>query len=383
MTTTRQTRGPRVAFLVLGLLAGLAGGPGGYASGATVFEPEVIYATSAPAVVFVAGVSGNMQMSGAGSIIHRDGLVLTNAHVVINKDTGQPYERLWVYFKPAHLTGDHPKDLSRRVKAQVMAADRDLDLAVLKLDETPQPLSIMLFGDSDRVHIGERVAAIGHPEQGGLWSLTTGVISASFDDYSNIVGKHMFQTEASFNRGNSGGPLVNADGQQVGINTSVARLAKDGFPITSVNFSVKSGVARTWLAQQGVQVAVAAPVVLRPMPSTGGLALPEIPHYELPPVVTRPMPSTGMLVSPSTPPAPQPEDRRPAEPTVVPALPPVVQAPQVAKPVPQPPAPKPKVEPLPPPRPFNMEQLLTGLDLVEQDLEQQMKQMEHDIRTRH
>lgn len=351
MITKRRTRWPSVALLLLGLFAGREWANGVNESGATEFDPQVIYANSAPAVVFVMGVAGDKQMAGTGSIIHREGLVLTNAHVVINKETGEPYERFWVFLKPERLTGNNQKDLTRRVKAQLVAADRDLDLAVLKLEQLPQAMSIMLFGDSDRVHIGERVAAIGHPEQGGLWSLTTGVISASFDDFNKVVGKHMFQTEASLNRGNSGGPLVNADGQQVGINTSVARVAADGFPITSVNFSVKSSVARAWLAQQGVQIAVAPPVAMRPVPAT------------------------GVLASPPTPSAPKPEDRRLAEPSVVPA-------PQVAKPVPQPSAPKPTAEPLPPPRPFNLDQLVKGLDRVEQDLEQQMEQMEAEIRKR-
>lgn len=354
MTTTPLARFFSIVGLLLAILAVHEWGSGANESGATEFDPQVIYANSAQSVVFVMGAAGETAMSGTGSIIHRDGLVLTNAHVVINKETGEPYERLWVFFKPERLTGNSQKDLTRRVKVQLVAADRNLDLAVLKLEQLPQPMSIMLFGDSDRVQIGDRVAAIGHPEQGGLWSLTTGVISASFDDYNNVAGKHMFQTEASLNRGNSGGPLVNADGQQVGINTAIARKAKDGLAITSVNFSVKSGVARTWLAQQGVQIAVASPVV-------------------------RPVPATGVAASQPT---PKPEDRRPAEPLVVPVPPPVVQAPQVAKPVPQPPAPKPTVEPLPPPRPFNMDQLVKGLAHVEQDLEQQMEQMEADIRKR-
>lgn len=339
-----QQRGRGWTGPVAVLLVFLTGPLGLGAAGATDFDPQVIYANSAQAVVFVLAAAGDKQMAGTGSIIHRDGLVLTNAHVVINKETGQPYDRLSVFLKPERLTGNNQKDLTRRVKAQLLAVDRDLDLAVLKLDESPQPLSIMPFGDSERVSIGERVAAIGHPEQGGLWSLTTGVISASFDDFNNVTGKNMFQTEASFNRGNSGGPLVNADGQQVGINTSIARVAPDGLPITSVNFSVKSGVARAWLARQGVQIAVVTPMAARPVAVV-----------------------------------PKPDDRRPVEPSVVPAPSPV---PPVAKPTPQPLAQKPLAEPLPPPRPFNLDQLVKGLDRVEQDLEQQMEQMENEIRNR-
>ena len=329
MTTTRRIRWFSVTLLLLGLLVGREWGSGAQESGATEFDPQVIYANSSQSVVFVLGTAEDKQMAGTGSIIHREGFVLTNAHVVIDKDTNAPYAQLWVFLKPERLTGNSQKDLTRRVKAKLVAADRELDLAVLKLEQLPQAMSVMPFGDSDRVQIGDRVAAIGHPEQGGLWSLTTGVISASFDDYNNVAGKHMFQTEASLNRGNSGGPLVNADGQQVGINTAIARKAKDGLAITSVNFSVKSGVARAWLAQQGVQVAVAAPMA-RPAQSVAKQA--------------------ETVVTPATPPAA--------------------------------PTPKAKVEPLPPPRPFNMDQLVKGLAHVEQDLEQQMEQMEAEIKKR-
>jgi serine protease Do len=294
-------------------------------------------------------------MGGTGSIIHHDGLILTNAHVVINKAIGQPFERLWVFLKPERLTGNNQKDLTQRLKASVLAADRDLDLAIIKLEQVPQPLPVMPFGDSDRVKIGERVAAIGHPEQGGLWSLTTGVISAMFEDFNNVPGKHMFQTEASLNRGNSGGPLVNTDGQQIGINTAIARKAKDGLAITSVNFSVKSGVAQAWLEKQGVQVAVVPPVAPR---------------------------SVGVSASSGVPPAPRSEERRPMPPVAVTPSAPAVQMPQVARPVSSPAEAKALSEPLPPPRPFSLDQLVKGLDRIEEDLERQMEQMEAEIRQR-
>ena len=351
----RECRWSGQVVALLAFLTGLSGIFGLGTARATEFDPQIIYATTAPAVVFVAGFSGDKQMAGTGSIIHRDGLVLTNAHVVFDKETGQPFERLWVFLKPERLTGNNQKDLTRRVKAQLLASNRDLDLALLKLEQPPQLLPIMTFGDSERVKVGERVAAIGHPEQGGLWSLTTGVISAIFDDFNDVVGKNMFQTETSLNRGNSGGPLVNAEGQQVGINTAIARKAKDGLAITSVNFSVKFSVAQKWLATVGVHIA--------PAPSAA----------------TRPVPVIGVAASPTVPPAPRLEERRPVEPSIVPTPSP---APQVAKPAPQPPAPKPLAEPLPPSRPFNLDQLVKGLDRVEQDLEQQMEQMENEIRKR-
>jgi serine protease Do len=107
------------------------------------------------------------------------------------------------------------------------------------------------LSDSETTHIGDRVVAIGHPEQGGLWTLTTGTISSEFDNFNGVKGKHVFQTETGLNRGNSGGPLLNQQGQVIGINTAIARVAADGMPITSISFSLKSDVAKQWIAEQG------------------------------------------------------------------------------------------------------------------------------------
>ncbi|MEY4529259.1 MAG: hypothetical protein RL768_2978, partial [Nitrospirota bacterium] len=345
---------------------------------ASEFDPQTIYAQSSPSVVFVLAAGGDTQMAGTGSIIHRQGLVLTNAHVVYSKATGLPYERLAVFLKPPRLTGKTDADLVRRVKARLVAADRDLDLAVLKLEAVPDPLPVIPFGDSDRVQVGERVAAIGHPEQGGLWSLTTGVISAAFDDFNKVSGKHMFQTEASLNRGNSGGPLVNAQGQQIGINTSIARVAADGLPITSVNFSVKSAVARAWLARQGIQVPLAKTVGNGPHLIDEEARLPgpdRNPDPGQAPGAVPPSLSSGLSFPRpegdknslrlrfdldhairSTELQPDSQDRQPSEPPPASDGPVVVHPPATAqskqKPVPA----SPRRESLPTPRPFNLDQ---------------------------
>jgi serine protease Do len=96
------------------------------------------------------------------------------------------------------------------------------------------------------------VVAIGHQEQGGLWTLTTGVISAEVDNFNCVKGKQVFHTETGLNRGNSGGPLLDGEGWMIGVNTAIARVASDGLPITSIGFSLKSSVARPWLREQGV-----------------------------------------------------------------------------------------------------------------------------------
>ena len=229
------------------------------AAGSTVSQgkdlsPREIYEQASPAVVMVMGYAdgGRKGSGGTGSIIQSDGLVLTNAHVVIEEQTGKPYARLAVYLKPARVTGDSKSDLSRMVRAKVVAYSQPLDLALLKLDGVTDPLPVVDVSESGQARIGDHVAAIGHPEQGGLWTLTTGVISAEVDNFNGVRGKHVFQTETGLNRGNSGGPLLDGDGHMVGVNTAIARVATDGLPITSISFSLKSSVATQWLREQGV-----------------------------------------------------------------------------------------------------------------------------------
>ncbi|GIW53772.1 MAG: hypothetical protein KatS3mg082_0176 [Nitrospiraceae bacterium] len=153
--------------------------------------PREIYEQRSPAVVMVMGHSnaGRQGSGGTGSIIRQDGLVLTNAHVVIEEPTGKPYPRLTVYLKPDRVTGDPKEDLSRGVKARVVAFSQPLDLALLKLEGKFGPLPVLELSDSDGTKIGDRVVAIGHPEQGGLWTLTTGTISAGVREFSRHEGQ--------------------------------------------------------------------------------------------------------------------------------------------------------------------------------------------------
>ncbi len=90
-----------------------------------------------------------------------------------------------------------------------------------------------------------------------MWTLTAGLISAQFEDFNGTPGKHVFQTDTGLNRGNSGGPLLDRQGQMIGINTAMARVAQDGTPIMSINFAVESDVARQWLTQHGVKISYA------------------------------------------------------------------------------------------------------------------------------
>lgn len=327
------------------------------ASQAADLTPQQIYERASPAVVLVTGhgMGGEKGSGGTGSIISRDGMVLTNAHVVLDDKTGRPFPRLFVYLKPDRVTGNPRTDLARSVKASVVGYSQPLDLAVLKMEAPPASLSVVELTDSDRVRIGDRVVAIGHPEQGGLWTLTTGVISAEFEDFNNTKGKHVFQTETGLNRGNSGGPLLDAEGHVVGVNTAIARLAPDGMPITSISFSLKSSVAKRWLRDQGVMSASASgPSEPAPVRTKPAVATAEAPPAPLPSPIQPPV-----AAQPVTPPA-----GKPAAPPKLPVAPPAVAQTQ------------------PPVRPYNLDSLVDDLGRAEAEMEDMIKESRQEIERR-
>lgn len=300
-------------------------------------NPREIYEQASPAVVMVMGHSdsGKSGSGGTGSVVQADGMVLTNAHVVIEERTGKPYPRLSVFLKPARVTGDSKVDLSRMMRARVVAFSTPLDLALLKLDGAPSALPVIAFSESSQERIGDRVVAIGHPEQGGLWTLTTGVISAEVDNFNGVAGKHVFQTETGLNRGNSGGPLLDGEAHMVGVNTAIARVAPDGLPITSISFALKSNVAAQWLREQGVGVKAARGVTV----PTGQTS----PMTDMPAVPSVPQPGKSV-------PAPKQDA------------------------ISQPPA-KPDRLDSTPPRPYDLDQLVSDRAKAEKDLEGMMSEM--------
>ena len=226
------------------------------------FNPRKIYSETSKAVVLITGFEpGQQEMSkGTGSIISSDGFVLTNAHVIIDQSKGRPFNNLRIFLKPDRISGDLRKDTSLKYRAELVRFSENLDLALLRIRSPSfSNLSPTLeFFDSDLVSIGDPVIAIGHPEQGGLWTLTTGTISSHINNYGNMPGKNVFQTETSLNRGNSGGPLINGHGHIVGVNSMISRKAKDGLAITGINFSIKSRVAVNWLNSIGLKFELAS-----------------------------------------------------------------------------------------------------------------------------
>lgn len=156
---------------------------------------------------------------GSGFVISEDGFVVTNNHVIDGAD-----EILIEFF-----SGDE-------LPAKVIGTDPNTDIALLKV-ESDKPLPFVSFGDSDQARVGDWVVAMGNPLGQGF-SVSAGIVSArnralsgSYDDY--------IQTDAAINRGNSGGPLFNMDGEVVGVNTAI--LSPNGGSI-GIGFSMASNV---------------------------------------------------------------------------------------------------------------------------------------------
>src|SRR6185503_14035289 len=139
---------------------------------------------------------------GSGFIIDASGVVVTNNHVIADADEINV------------IMNDGTK-----IKAELVGVDKKTDIAVLKFKPV-KPLVAVKFGDSDKLRLGEWVIAIGNPfSLGG--SVTAGIVSARNRDISQGPYDNYIQTDASINRGNSGGPLFNLEGEVVGVNTLI------------------------------------------------------------------------------------------------------------------------------------------------------------------
>ncbi|MBW1872929.1 MAG: trypsin-like peptidase domain-containing protein, partial [Deltaproteobacteria bacterium] len=220
-------------------------------------SPRQIYKTKADGVVLiVASEKGSTSASaGTGSIISTGGKVITNCHVIFDTTKKAPFSVVNIFLKPAKVTGNMNKDLTRHFTAKVLAYDEALDLAILQINKPPRDLTVMTLGDPEELGPGDETIAIGHPEQGGLWTITTGVIGTQFEDFKGVPGKHVFQMETSLNRGNSGGPLFDIRGYQVGVNTAIARKGQGGVAITGVNFAVKASVVKKFASKHRLELA--------------------------------------------------------------------------------------------------------------------------------
>ncbi len=172
---------------------------------------------------------------GSGVIIDASGLIITNNHVIAGAD------------QIVVALADR-----REYPARLLFADPRLDLALLKVEPGPEPLPVLRLGDSDRAEVGDLVLAIGNPFGVGQ-TVTQGIVSAVARSGLGVSDTQFFlQTDAAINQGNSGGALVNLDGELIGVNTAILTAGREGGSI-GLGFAIPANMVRVFLraAQTG------------------------------------------------------------------------------------------------------------------------------------
>ncbi len=170
--------------------------------------------------IFLQGGSIKLGL-GTGVIVSEDGYIITNEHV-----SGSKYSRIYVTLENG-----------KEYQGEVLWADQELDLSIVKINAKGLPYT--KIGDSDKIKVGERVYAIGNPIGFEFQRTVTGGIISAKDRTIKIEEEEklsymedLIQTDATINPGNSGGPLINTDGEVIGINTIKIEQAESiGFAI--------------------------------------------------------------------------------------------------------------------------------------------------------
>ena len=172
--------------------------------------------------------SRRAQSLGSGFIIDAAGIVVTNNHVIENADEISVI-----------LANDES------FQAKVIGRDAKTDIAVLQIDPGDSKLTAVSFGNSDGLRVGDWVMAIGNPfGLGG--TVTAGIVSARGRDIGSGPYDDFIQTDASINRGNSGGPLFNLDGEVIGINTAI--FSQTGGSV-GIGFAISANLATQVVGQ--------------------------------------------------------------------------------------------------------------------------------------
>jgi 2-alkenal reductase len=195
-----------------------------------------LYQTVSPGVVSIQVYSDLGSGIGSGFVIDREGHIVTNYHVV---ELAQEVE---VHFQSG-----------LKVFGEVLGVDLDSDLAVIKVDVDPEDLHPLPLGNSDQLRVGQTVVAIGNPF-GLSGTMTVGIVSArgrtlesirQTEDGAFFSAGDLIQTDATINPGNSGGPLINLNGEVIGINRALQTGGGTPFGVTTntgIGFAVSSNI---------------------------------------------------------------------------------------------------------------------------------------------
>jgi len=166
---------------------------------------------------------------GSGFIVDPTGYIVTNNHVIADAD---------------EITVILEDDAKTNLKAKLVGRDSKTDLALLKVDP-PKPLPFVKFGDSDKIRVGDWIVAIGNPfGLGG--TVTSGIISARARQLNSGPYDDFLQTDAAINKGNSGGPMFNLDGQVIGINSAI--YSPTGGSV-GIGFAIPASLAKPVIEQ--------------------------------------------------------------------------------------------------------------------------------------
>ena len=185
-----------------------------------------LYQRVTQSVVNISVVTATGGGTGSGFVIDTEGHIVTNNHVADGANT------ILVTFVDGTI-----------LEAKLVGNDPDADLAVIKVDPSQVTLQPVTFADSDKVFVGQRVFAIGSPF-GEDFTLTEGIVSAldrSLQNANSFSIPELIQTDAAINPGNSGGPLLDQDGNVIGVNTAIASNSNSG---SGVGFSIPSNSVR-------------------------------------------------------------------------------------------------------------------------------------------
>jgi 2-alkenal reductase len=195
-----------------------------------------IYDQVSPGVVSIQVFSQSGAGLGSGFVIDKEGHIVTNYHVVEGADEVE------VHFQSG-----------LKVFGDVIGVDLDSDLAVIQVDVDPAALQPLTIGDSSQVRVGQSVIAIGNP-YGLSGTMTAGIVSAQGRTLESIrrteggtffTAGDIIQTDATINPGNSGGPLLNLNGEVIGVNRAIqtsGRTLEGGAVNTGIGFAVSSNI---------------------------------------------------------------------------------------------------------------------------------------------
>jgi S1-C subfamily serine protease len=193
------------------------------------------------------------QSLGSGFVMDKAGYVITNYHVVDGARS------VYVSFSN-----------SDSMKARIVGKDAASDIALLKVQASSRALKPLDLGNSDSVHVGDQVAAIGNPF-GYDRSITLGIVSALHRSLTSPLGTpidRVIQTDAALNHGNSGGPLLNAQGEVVGVNSAISTGNMGGQGTIGIGFAIPINTVSDVVAELKAQGYVNHPyfgIVARPV----------------------------------------------------------------------------------------------------------------------